>query len=263
MKKKAGQAQESSRSSEVRSSALVPVNNNRSNKPSASSVKADKPVESDYTEFDYKSLGKSMNTGSTSKKSSGSKSKKSSSDYSDSFDYSGKSMSAKSKSKKKKKSVAGPIIAVVAALLLIAGGVLAALYYYGFFDEKVDVTLSDGTIQTMKVEEAYAELSTGRFYTGTVINGIDVGGMTREEAYNAVSTKLPERPLVVNITLELEGKKLAPNFNEVSFEYNTNEILDDAFSKYRPADDSDLNYLVECYNNMQQLKNKPDRKSVG
>ena len=258
MKKKAGQAQDSSRSSEVRSSALVPVNNNGSNKPSASSAKANKPVESEYTEFDYKSLGKSMNTSTPSKKSSGSKSKKSNSDYSDSFDYSGKSMSGNSKSKKKKKkSVAGPIIAVVAALLLVAGGVLAALYYYGFFDEKVDVTLADGTVQTMTVEEAYAEIATDRFYAGTLINGIDVGGMTKDEAFSAVSTNLPEMPLVVNITLELEGKKLAPNFGEVTFEYNTKEILDDAYSKYRPADNSDLNYLVECYNNVQQLKNKP------
>lgn len=252
MKKKAGQAQESYRSSEVRSSALVPVNDNASGKPSGRGSRDEWSAPSEFTEFDYKSLGKSVNTSSPKKKSSGKTSKKSSSD---SFDYSGKSTAKKTKSKKK--SAAGPVIAIVAALLLVAGAALGALYYFGFFDEKVDVTLADGTVQTMKVEEAYAELATDRFYAGTVVNGIDIGGMTQEEAFNAVSTNLPEIPLVINITLDLEGKKLAPNFHEVSFEYNTKEILDDAFSKCRPVDKTDLNRLIECYNGMQQLKNKP------
>ena len=230
----------------------MPLNNNGSNKPSVSGSKADKTEVSEYTEFDYKSLGKSTGDTKSGKKSSGKSSKKSNSD---SFDYSGKSKTGKSKSKKK--NIAGPIIAVIAAILLIAGGALAALYYYGYFDEKVDVTLADGTVQTMTVEEAYAELSTDKFYAGTVINGIDVGGMTMDEAYNAVSTNMPEIPLVINITLDLEGKKLSPNFNEVSFEYNTKEILEEAYSKYRLADSSDLNQLVECFNGVQQLKNKP------
>lgn len=250
MKKKAGQAQENNRSSEVRSSALMPVNSNASSRPSVKESKDEWSAPSEYTEFDYKSLGKSVNTPKTKKKSS--KKPAQTSSY-DSFDYSGKSTSGKSK--KKKKNVAGPVIAVIAAILLVAGAGVGALYYFGFFDEKVDVTLSDGTVQTMKVEEAYAELATDRFYAGTIVNGIDIGGMTKDEAFNAVSTKLPEIPLVINITLDLEGKKLSPNFHEVTFEYNTKEILDDAYSKFRPADSSDLDQLVACYNGMQQLKN--------
>ena len=230
----------------------MPLNNNGSNKPSVSGSKADKPEVSEYTEFDYKSLGKSTSDTKSGKKKSAASTKKSNSD---SYDYSGKSKTGKTKSKKK--NIAGPIIAVIAAILLIAGGALAALYYYGYFDEKVDVTLADGTVQTMTVEEAYAELSTDKFYAGTVINGIDVGGMTMDEAFNAVSTNMPEIPLVINITLDLEGKKLSPNFNEVSFEYNTKEILEEAYSKYRLADSSDLNQLVECFNGVQQLKNNP------
>ena len=36
--------------------------------------------------------------------------------------------------------------------------------------------------------------------------------------------------------------------------YNTAEIIDEAFAKYRPANGEDLTNLAECYNNVQKLK---------
>jgi vancomycin resistance protein YoaR len=253
MKKKAGQAQDYSRSSDVRSSSLVPVDNHGSDK--LSGRKAAKAEVSEYEEFDYKSLGKSTN-GDSGKKSPKTSKKTQSSSSNEQYGFSSKSKSKKSKASKKK--IAGPIIAIAAAILLIAGAVFAAIYYLEPFKERIEVTLADGTVTEITAEEAYAELMTDRFYAGTVIDGIDVGGMTKDEAYNAVSKSLPEKPLEIKIEIKLLEKTLYPNFNDASFEYNTREILDEAFAKYRPVDDTDLVQLAECYNKVQQLKNSPD-----
>lgn len=253
MKKKAGQAQDYSRSSDVRSSSLVPVDNHGSDK--LSGRKAAKAEVSEYEEFDYKSLGKSTN-GDSGKKSPKTSKKTQSSSSNEQYGFSSKSKSKKSKASKKK--IAGPIIAIAAAILLIAGAVFAAIYYLEPFKERIEVTLADGTVTEITAEEAYAELMTDRFYAGTVIDGIDVGGMTKDEAYNAVSKTLPEKPLEIKIEIKLLEKTLYPNFNDASFEYNTREIIDEAFAKYRPVDDTDLVQLAECYNKVQQLKNSPD-----
>ena len=253
MKKKAGQAQDYSRSSDVRSSSLVPVDNHGSD--ILSGRKAAKAEVSEYEEFDYKSLGKSTN-GDSGKKSPKTSKKTQSSSSNEQYGFSSKSKSKKSKASKKK--IAGPIIAIAAAILLIAGAVFAAIYYLEPFKERIEVTLADGTVTEITAEEAYAELMTDRFYAGTVIDGIDVGGMTKDEAYNAVSKTLPEKPLEIKIEIKLLEKTLYPNFNDASFEYNTREILDEAFAKYRPVDDTDLVQLAECYNKVQQLKNSPD-----
>ena len=253
MKKKAGQAQDYSRSSDVRSSSLVPVDNHGSDK--LSGRKAAKAEVSEYEEFDYKSLGKSTN-GDSGKKSPKTSKKTQSSSSNEQYGFSSKSKSKKSKASKKK--IAGPIIAIAAAILLIAGAVFAAIYYLEPFKERIEVTLADGTVTEITAEEAYAELMTDRFYAGTVIDGIDVGGMTKDEAYNAVSKTLPEKPLEIKIEIKLLEKTLYPNFNDASFEYNTREILDEAFAKYRPVNDTDLVQLAECYNKVQQLKNSPD-----
>lgn len=253
MKKKAGQAQDYSRSSEVRSSSLIPVDNHGSDK--LSGRKAAKAEVSEYEEFDYKSLGKSTN-GDSGKKSPKTSKKTQSSSSNEQYGFSSKSKSKSSKASKKK--IAGPIIAIAAAILLIAGAVFAAIYYLEPFKERIEVTLADGTVTEITAEEAYAELMTDRFFAGTVIDGIDVGGMTKDEAYNAVSKTLPEKPLEIKIEIKLLEKTLYPNFNDASFEYNTREILDEAFAKYRPVDDTNLVQLAECYNKVQQLKNSPD-----
>ena len=164
------------------------------------------------------------------------------------------------KVKSGKKSRVGIIIGVAAGVILVAGAVAAF-----FLNKKpiaiapapqIEVVLADGTVQNIKAEEAYAELTTDKFFQGTVIDGIDVGGMTKDEAFNAVTGSHPEKPLEINIKLDLEGKKLQPDFKNVSYEYNTREVIDTAFAEFRPSNDTDLTKLAECYNGKEQLKNK-------
>lgn len=256
MKKKAGQGQGGSKPSEVRSTALVPVQN--TNKPAAAKSKSAPAAVKEEPEFDYKSLGK-ISSGDNKSNSRSTKSGKKSGSNSSANSGSAYGFSDK---KTRKKNPFAPFIAIAAAVLLVAGAVAAGLYYTGFFEEKVEVTLADGTVTKITAEEAYAELATDKFYAGTVIDGIDVGGMTYDEALNAVTTTLPDKPLSIDIRLSLAGKLLYLDFSDATFEYNTKQILDEAFAMYRPAalaegEEPDPVMLVENYNSVQQLKNTP------
>ena len=261
MKKKAGQAPGVGRSPEVRNTALVPINNSSSGAGLAVSkgeaaksapVIEETPFEE---EFDYKSLGK-LST--TSPVTSTPKTTKSSSSSRSSSKSSATARTAPKRANKKKKS-ATPVLAVVLGILLVAGGIFAALYFTGFFKPRIEVTMSDGKVETIKAEEAYAELMTDRFFQGTFIDGIDVSGMTKAEAITAVSAVLPATPVTVDIRLDITTKVIPVDFSDVGFAYNTEEVVDQAFSKYRPANDTDLVALIECYNGVQQLKNVPQQ----
>ena len=144
MKKKAGQEQGGSKPSEVRSTALVPVQN-KNNKPAASKSKSAPAAVKEEPEFDYKSLGK-ISSGDKTSKSRRTKSGKKSGSNSSANSGSAYGFSNK---KSKKKNPFAPIIAIAAAVILVAGAVAALLYYTGVFEEKVEVTLADGT--TLKV----------------------------------------------------------------------------------------------------------------
>jgi vancomycin resistance protein YoaR len=261
MKKKAGQAPGVGRSPEVRNTALVPINNSSSDAGLAVSkgeaaksapVIEETPFEE---EFDYKSLGK-INT--TSPVRSTPKTTRSSGSSRSSSKSSATAKTAPKRANKKKKS-ATPVLAVVLGILLVAGGIFAALYFTGFFKPRIEVTMSDGKVETIKAEEAYAELMTDRFFQGTFIDGIDVSGMTKAEAVTAVSAVLPSAPVTVDIRLDITTKVIPVDFSDVGFAYNTEEVVDQAFSKYRPANDTDLVALIECYNGVQQLKNVPQQ----
>ena len=164
----------------------------------------------------------------------------------------------------KKKKSAMPAIIGVAAVIIVAGVILAVLYFKNpadnpiekVFDAQVEVVMADGTTQTMNANAVYAELTTDKLYPGIVIDGVDVGGMTKQEAYDAVMKVLPQDPVTVDVKLDLVGKTLKPEFKDITIEYNTAEIIDEAFAKYRPDNKTDLNSLVECYNEVQKLQNE-------
>ncbi len=279
MKRKAGQAPSPSRSSAVRSTALVPVENSDSKKLEVSEDEAPKalatrtpakisddfeiksgelieesPVKSSASGSSAKSVPAKSTSGKTSSSKSGS-SKSSSSKSSSSSSKSGV-RSAKTSGKRKKRRSLVPLLSVIFVLLLMGLGVHYYLYRIGFFKPTIIVTMADGTQQKVKVEDAYAEINTDKFYQGTVIDGIDVGGMTPDEAFAAVSASLPEEPEEVAVKLNVEGKLYPVDFTDVTFEYNAREVVDNAYSMFRPLSDDPVE-LTETYNAIQQLKVTP------
>ena len=251
MKRKAGQAP--SRSAEVRNTALVPVRSSESNIPAPVRVDAARVPE-------HKSAPKS------SAKSSSMSTKPAPRTASKAAPKSG-SQSAKNAAKrskgKKKKGKTGLIIGIVAAVVVLlgAGGFYGYLYYTGYFKPHVEVTMADGTVSKLKAEDVYAELSQGvnTFYPGTYIDDIDVSGMTVEQATEAVNKALEEAksPVDVNYKLKLDGKVYPLDFSDAKFEYNTKEVVENAFAQHRALDATDYQSIIDVFNYREQLKNNP------
>ena len=287
MKRKAGQAPSPSRGSSVRSTSLVPVENSDSTKLEVSESEAPKalatktpdeifdisveknedsiieaPVKASSEVVAAKSTsGKSSPSKSSSSKSGSSKSSSTKSSSSKSGSDSAKSgvRSAKAKGKgkgKKKRRSLVPLLSVILLLELLGLGAHYYLYRIGYFKPTIMVTMADGSQQKIKVEDAYAEINIDKFYQGTKIDGIEVGGMTLDEAYTAVSASLPEEPEDVTVKLNVEGKLYPVDFTDVTFEYNAKEVVDEAYKLYRPTSD-DPDELSACYNAIQQLKVTP------
>ena len=251
MKRKAGQAP--SRSAEVRDTALVPVRSSESNTPAPIRVEAARVPE-------HKSAPKS--SGKSSSMSTRSASKSASKAAPKSGSQSAKNAAKRSKGKKKKGKT-GLIVAIVivAVLLLGAGGGYGYLYYTGYFKPHVEVTMADGSVSKLKAEDVYAELSAGAntFYPGTFINNIDVGGMTVEQATEAVNKGLEDAdsPVNVNYNLKLDGKVYPLDFSDAKFEYNTKEVVEEAFAQHRALDETDYQSIIDVFNYKEQLKNNP------
>ena len=116
--------------------------------------------------------------------------------------------------------------------------------------------MADGTAVEMTANDAYAELTTDTIYNGIVIDGQDVGGMTKDEALAAVAAVQPEAPVSLNISLALDGETYPLDLSSLALESNMSDIVDEAYSYARPQSMDDLEVLTESYNSFQQLKNK-------
>ena len=182
MKKKAGQAPNSVRAANIRSNELAPVSSNTPSRPRAASAQ---PVRASAQPVRASSGARSSATGSNNVKSTVKTAK-----------------STTKRVKAKKKSHAGLIIAIVLLVLVLGGGgAYGYLYYTGFFKPHVAVTNYDGSTMNAKAEDIYAQLNTNTFYTGTVIDGIEVGGMTVEQAVEAVEKSHSESPVKVELAI--------------------------------------------------------------
>jgi len=161
---------------------------------------------------------------------------------------------------RKKKSGGSPAkaFAVVIGFIAIVAGVIGLMFAFGVFKPRIEVVMADGTMKKIKAESAYAELTEGnKYYEGTVINDINVAGMTREEAYAAVSKGLEAAPLNVNIDLKVKDLVYDLDMSSLSLSVNTQEVLDEAYKLNRPTNPEDFDTLTKCYNEYQRMKNVP------
>ena len=218
------------------------------------------PVEEEF--FDYSLLGKPNNSAVMPKKKSASRSQSrprpSQSSQQRSSQRSNSSRQAPSRSKKKSSGNGTKILVAIVAVLAIAAGVVGIMYATGFFKPRIEVTLADGTVKKIKAEAAYAELTEGnKYYDGTLVNDINIGGMTRDEAYAAVSRGLESAPLNVDIDLKVRDMVYDMDMSSLTLTVNTNDVLDEAFALNRPTNPEDFDELTRCYNEYQKMKNTP------
>lgn len=167
----------------------------------------------------------------------------------------GKTSSKRTVSKKKKNKAAPIFAAVIAVVVLgIAAGVL---YKLGYFEKRYDITMADGTVVKMTQSELVADMTQGVFPQGIVINGIDVGGMTKEEALAAVKANQPERPIDINVDLSLDGTNYPLDLSSLPIETNDEAVVEEAFNHLRPTGEETIEQLVALHDSREALKSTP------
>ncbi len=163
----------------------------------------------------------------------------------------------KKRTGKKRIPLAYIIFAPFVLLAVIVTGYFVYLVNSGYFRETIVASMADGSTANLFVEDALSYLSTDKFFAGTKIDGIDVGGMTKDQAKAAVVAAQPKSPERVAISLSLDGKEYDLDFSNVTFEYNTDDVINEAYSLYRLQGDEDNSKLTEYFNGVQALKVDP------
>lgn len=156
----------------------------------------------------------------------------------------------------KKKNKTAPIFAVVIAVVVlgIAAGVL---YKMGYFEKRYDITMADGTVVKMTQSELAADMAQDVFPQGIIINGIEVGGMTRDEALAAVKANQPERPIDIDVKLSLDGNEYPLDLSSLPIETNDSEVVEEAFNYLRPTGTESVEELIALHDSREALKSAP------
>lgn len=93
--------------------------------------------------------------------------------------------------------------------------------------------------------------NTDTFFDGITVQGVDISGMTMEEAAAAVAqveaTARPE----IQLTMAYNGQNYVYNTDRFAFTYDTAEILEEAYAIGRTGT------AEECYNQVEALKENP------
>ena len=121
------------------------------------------------------------------------------------------------------------VTAGIAWLVLptLTGTVYHLLPTYAFVNGSV-VTLDSRRLDGYRDDRAY--MDTGRIYPGVEIDGVDVGGLTQEQAFSAVNAVSAGNGHDFLVTVEVEGSTWSMGSDEVPMTRNTDEIVAKAYA---------------------------------
>jgi len=118
------------------------------------------------------------------------------------------------------------LLIIVCIVVLAAGGFMVSSLYsgnYPAFQQKLAVMQND------------------RFYTGVHVDGMHIGGMTMDEARNALSQKASHANQQFRLDVTVDGKTWSITQNELPLARNTEAVLQEAFSIGRQGTIDTLN----------------------
>ncbi|MBR1796696.1 MAG: VanW family protein [Clostridiales bacterium] len=169
---------------------------------------------------------------------------------------SSKAKTSKAKSSKKKKSSAGAKALVFVLVLAIIGGAGYYLYSTGFFDQKYEITLADGTLDKVSAKELRDMLTTDSFVDGIIINGTNVSGMSKDQALEVLRPNQPAVP-TLDVSLDLDGVVYPLDLSTLPLTSTLDSVVDQAYSYLKITGDEDVNTLLSIYNQRLALSNSP------
>ena len=138
----------------------------------------------------------------------------------------------------KKKRALGKAIAIVAVAAAVCAGVVA-------------VGFARYSQERRHQDEISAALDTDRFYAGISVQGVSLGGMTMQQAREAVGPKETSAAGDYAVTVVYGEKTWTLTQKDMTFTYNTDAVLKKAYAVGRTGD------REERYKTVQGLKTKP------
>ena len=157
---------------------------------------------------------------------------------------------------KRRKAPVGTKLLVFVLILAIIGGAGYYLYTTGFFDPKYEITLADGTTDKVSARKLREMLETDTFLPGIRINGVDVSGMTREQAMATLGPNQPAEP-TLDISLDLDGVVYPLDLSSLPLTSTLDSVVDQAYNYLRLTGTEEDQALVDLYNQRLALQNNP------
>lgn len=143
----------------------------------------------------------------------------------------------------KKKISRKGLIAIIAAAVVVCAGVCAVAGKHAY----------DNYQHQKQVDAA---LNTDKFYSGITVQGVKVGGMTMQQAQQAVKAKETSARGDYDVKITYDSKKWGFTQNDMSFTYDTDSVLKKAYAYGRSGD------RETRYKQIMALKTQPKSYSI-
>ena len=116
--------------------------------------------------------------------------------------------------------------------------------------------ISADNAEKKHLAEVRAALDVETFYGGVTVQGVDLGGMTMEQAKAAVSAKETSADGTYRVTIAYGDQKWELTQKDLAFTYDTDEVLEKAYAYGRTGD------RETRYRQVTALKTKPVRYAL-
>lgn len=107
-------------------------------------------------------------------------------------------------------------------------------------------------------DEMQKTLDSEAFYEGITIDGVDISGKSKDEVKELFADKSgTDDKKDINISFKIDDETVALNGNDVQFDNNLEEIIDEAYSIGRETDKAGDDGLKERYSEIEELLKNP------
>ena len=169
----------------------------------------------------------------------------------------------KNAGKKKQQKVTKIVIGSVAGVVAL-GAIGTGLYFTVLKDKldpnagKIVVTDASGSEVAYEPSELQMQLDTPTFYQGIKINGVDVGGKTKDEV-KAMFAEEADKPVTdeIDVKLQIEDDLIQMKTDGLHFTSDIDQVIETAYSYGRTSTLQGDDGLLDRYNTISALKTAP------
>ena len=151
-------------------------------------------------------------------------------------------------------ALAGLCILLIVFDLLIKGDHERAIREYHENNWSEVMLIPNGkSIKGMSDGEEFSYVDDGKYFEGINVDGVDIGGMTYDEARSALIKAVEDKINDINIAVTVGDASLALSASDFNISVNVADILDDAYMLGRES----INDYAANYRKQQQMLAEP------